>query len=114
MGKNPHNSKGTFADNFDCYICDVINGNPSADVKPMIGEKDHYGCPMPLKFVSEHDLTRQSPEASRYITWMSSYCDVRAMMELSKEGRQSYSKERFKAAARRCLTDGHWKRKNLE
>lgn len=81
----------------------------------MIAKKEHYGCPLPLQFSNENDLSRQEPtDAFWYSAWMSSYCDLRAMLELSKGGRLSYSQETFRAAASRCLKDGHWKRKNLD
>lgn len=120
MGLNLHGTKGNFVDHFDCYLCDLITDqeeDKSSRAEPIDfkAKKDHYGCPLPLEYVTEHDLRKQKPFSDFWhSTWMASYCDLQAMLTLSKGGKQSYSQESFRAASKRCLLNGDWKGKSLD
>ena len=123
MGMNLNSDKGNFVDHFDCYICDLIHddmeGKQGSERRRapinFQSAKDHYGCPLPMEFVSEDNLSMKRPFSEFwYSTWMVSYCDMRAMLELSKGGVRYYTQDAFKAASKRCLQDGHWKRRKLD
>lgn len=134
LGRND-GTLGNFVDHFDCYLCDLIHDQIEADdrLEQVSGlevdvqkarrrevvdfkvSKDHYGCPLPSEFVSEMKLGLKRPFSQFwYTTWMVSYCDMKAMLELSNGGKNYYSHYAFKAASSRCLYDGHYKRTHLD
>lgn len=123
LGMNLDGNKGNFVDHFDCYLCDLIHdeleGKQGTERRREVIDfkvtKSHYGCPLPMEFVSEDNLSvKRHFSEFWYSTWMVSYCDMKAMLELSSGGEKYYTQNAFKAASKRCLQDGHWKRRHLD
>ncbi|XP_067942096.1 alpha-(1,3)-fucosyltransferase 11-like [Watersipora subatra] len=111
LGTNNYGTEGNFVNHFDCYICDMAN---NLTPLPRTVNKQHYGCPLPMEYISESNLKKQRPFGDFWFSaWMAAYCDVKAMLELSKGGKDYVSQEVLAARSRKCLLNGQWKGQHM-
>lgn len=109
MGINHQARKGNYINHLDCYICDYIHEHMKDGVKlkAPIGSqvnKSHYGCPLPEEFIDSRDLSKKRPYAAFWHSaWLTSYCEVKSMYELSDGGRKWVSEVDMRKETSRCL-----------
>ncbi|KAF6038634.1 hypothetical protein EB796_003055 [Bugula neritina] len=119
VGENLHRAKGNYVDHFDCYVCDVIHENmkrEEAGVKVVNwqADKEHYGCPLPMEYITESDLTKLRPYSEFwYSVWMASYCDMWAFLSLSRGGREAYLPNSFQQLSKTCLIEEYWRTQDM-
>lgn len=78
-GTHNDRTRGNFISKFECLVCERIHRSKEIPTMKFQAQLDHYGCPPPVTFDSEGNLSEKSGH------WYRTYEFVKSQMEVFHE-----------------------------